>query len=74
MLEIKKCPSCDNGEIKKIRRNWTGIYKGKAYTVPNLRYYECAECGERIYDRDAMQEIEAHSPAFAGGHPERKSA
>ena len=74
MLKIKTCPSCGRGEIKKVRRNWTAIYKGKAYTVPDLQYYECAECGERIYDRDAMREIEAYSPAFKRAHPERKSA
>ncbi len=48
MLKIKTCPSCGWNEIKKVRRNWIGTYKGKSYTVPNLQYYECAECGERI--------------------------
>ena len=74
MLKIKTCPSCGWNEIKKVRRKWIGTYKGKSCTVPNLQYYECAECGERIYDRDAMREIEAHSPAFERRHPERKSA
>lgn len=74
MLKIKTCPSCGSGKIKKVRRNWDGIFKGKRYTVPDLPYYECPECGERVYDRDAMGEIEAHSPAFERTHPKRKSA
>ena len=72
MLKITMCPSCGSDKIRKVRRNWTGTFKGKTYRVPDLQYDECPECGERVYDRDAMREIEAHSPAFA--HPKRKSA
>lgn len=74
MLKITTCPSCGSGKVKKIRRNWTGSFKAKRYTVPNLQYYECPDCGEKVYDRDAMREIEAHSPAFERTHPRRKSA
>jgi YgiT-type zinc finger domain-containing protein len=74
MPKITSCPSCGSRNIKKIRRNWTGNFKGKRYTVPNLQYYECPDCGEKIYDRDAMREIEARSPAFERMHPKRKSA
>lgn len=62
-LDIKTCPSC-GGRIRRVRGNWTGNFKGKEYTVPNLEYYECPDCGERVYDREAMRQIEAHSPAF----------
>ena len=74
MLKITTCPSCGSGKIKKVRRNWTGSFKGKRYTVPNLQRYECPDCGERVYDRDAVREIEAYSPAFERMHPKRKSA
>jgi YgiT-type zinc finger domain-containing protein len=74
MLKITTCPSCGSGKIKKVRRNRTGTFKGKRYTVPNLQYYECPNCGEKVYDRDAMREIEARSPAFEQMHPKRKSA
>ncbi|HEY2988567.1 MAG TPA: YgiT-type zinc finger protein [Candidatus Binatia bacterium] len=74
MLKIKTCPACGSGKIKKVRRNWTGRFKGKKYTVPNLQYYECPDCGEKVYDRDAMRDIETHSPAFERVHPRRKSA
>jgi mRNA interferase MazF len=58
----------------KVRRNWCGEYKGCAYAVAGLEYYECANCGEKIYDRQAMRKIEACSPAFASHRPTRKSA
>ena len=74
MLKITTCPSCGSRKVKKVRRNWTGSFKGKRYTVPNLQYYECPGCGEKVYDRDAMREIEAYSPAFERMHPRRKSA
>lgn len=41
--------------------------------VPNLEHYECADCGEKVYDRQSMRKIEAHSPAFAESRVERKS-
>jgi YgiT-type zinc finger domain-containing protein len=74
MLKITRCPSCGSDKIKKVRRNWTGIFKGKTFVVPNLQYYECPDCGEKVYDRDAMREIEANSPAFERVHSKRKSA
>ncbi|MBI2210786.1 MAG: YgiT-type zinc finger protein [Deltaproteobacteria bacterium] len=74
MLKITTCPSCGSRKVKKVRRSWTGSFKGKRYTVPNLQYHECPDCGEKVYDRDAMREIEAYSPAFERMHPRRKSA
>lgn len=64
MIKITICPSCRGNKIEKVQRNWTGKYKGKTYTVPNLEYYECPDCGEKVYDRQAMRKIEANSPAF----------
>jgi len=74
MMKISTCPSCGSSKIKKVRRNWTGSFKSKTYMVPNLEYYECADCGEKVYDRQAMRKIEAHSPAFSKLRVEKKSA
>jgi hypothetical protein len=49
-------------------------YEGKPYTIPNLEFYECPDCGEHIYDRVAMRKIEAHSPAYAKSRAQKKSA
>ena len=65
MIDIQKCPTCGSTKIRKVRRNWRGEFEGRAYTVPDLEFHECPECGEKVYGREAMRKIEARSPAFA---------
>lgn len=64
MLGISKCPTCGSKSIKKTRRKWTSQFKGQAYSVPKLEFHECPACGEKVYGREAMRKIEAHSPAL----------
>lgn len=64
MLNITTCPTCGSNRIRKIRRDWQGEYEGRQYKVKNLEFCECPACGEKVYDREAMRNIEAHSPAF----------
>jgi YgiT-type zinc finger domain-containing protein len=71
MLKITRCPTCGSRKIKTVRRTLTRRFEGEAYTVPNLAFHECPDCGERLYDRDAMRKIEAHSPAYAKSHAAR---
>lgn len=73
-IKIKSCPTCGSDKIKLVHRKWQGEYKGQIYDVPNLKLYECSDCEERIYDREAMQRIETCSPAFLLRKPSRKSA
>jgi YgiT-type zinc finger domain-containing protein len=63
MLPLTKCPTCGSRRIKKVRRNLRGEARGQAYVVPNLHFYECPSCGERVYDPEAIDKIEAHRPA-----------
>jgi YgiT-type zinc finger domain-containing protein len=65
MIKITICPTCGSNKIKKVRRNWTDEFQGQTYTVPNLEFYECPDCGEEVYDPHAMRKIEAYSPAYA---------
>ena len=62
-LEIRTCPSC-GGRIKRVRKKWQGTADGRKYSVPSLEFYECPNCGEKVYDAAAMQRIEAASPAL----------
>jgi YgiT-type zinc finger domain-containing protein len=64
MLIITKCPTCSSHKIKKVQRKWTGKSPGQTYSGPKLEFYECPACGEKVYDREAMRKIEAHSPAL----------
>jgi len=61
---IKICPTCGSVNLKKARRELTGKAAGRFYTVEHLEFYECPDCGEKIYDREAMRQIEAASPAL----------
>jgi YgiT-type zinc finger domain-containing protein len=63
-MKITKCPSCGGGKVKKVRRDFRGTFHGETYIVPSLDFYECPDCGENVFDREAMRKIEAHSPAF----------
>ncbi|MGA2059233.1 MAG: YgiT-type zinc finger protein [Thermoguttaceae bacterium] len=65
MKPIRTCPSCGSKHIKRVQGTWHGVYQGQKYTVKNLAYHECPDCGEKVYDREAMQAIESQSPAFA---------
>ena len=65
MIKITHCPTCGSRKIRKVRRNLTRDFRGQTYVVPDLEFHECPNCGEKLYDREAMRKIEAHSPAFA---------
>ena len=66
------CPTCGGERISRVRKTVTRQYNGRAYQVPDLEFEECPDCGERVYDREAMRKIEAYSPAYAHRRP-RKS-
>ena len=74
LIKIGRCPTCGSRRIKWVRRNWRDTFNGKSYVVPNLEFYECPDCDEHIYDHNAMQKIEAHSPAYAKSRAQKKSA
>ena len=67
-MDIRTCPTCGSKKIKKIRGNLTREFEGEKYSVPNVEYYECPDCGERIYGREAVRKIQAKSPAFQRHH------
>ncbi|MGC1377283.1 MAG: YgiT-type zinc finger protein [Anaerolineales bacterium] len=63
-LLIKTCPTCGSDQIRPVVRDVTRSYKGQTYTVPAMEFYECPNCGEKVYDRVSIQKIEAYSPAY----------
>ncbi len=65
MMNINVCPTCGSNQIHKVHRNWIGSFRGEQYTVPDLEFYECPNCGERIFDPGAMRRIQEYSPAYA---------
>jgi YgiT-type zinc finger domain-containing protein len=71
-LEITRCPTCVSDQIEQVCRDWTGVYRGQAYVVPALTFYECPVCGERVFGREALAKIQAYSPAFAKRLPKAR--
>jgi YgiT-type zinc finger domain-containing protein len=63
-LTIKTCPNCNSDRIAKVCRDWTGKYRNQQYTVPELEFYECPVCGERVFDVEAVRKIREYSPAY----------
>jgi YgiT-type zinc finger domain-containing protein len=47
-----------------VRKTVKRTAAGRTYVVPDLAFWECPACGERVYDRNALRQIEAHSPAY----------
>ncbi len=67
-MKLRACPNCDSKRLKKIRGNLTREFDGQKYSVSNVEYYECPDCGERIYGPEAVRKIQAKSPAFRRHH------
>ncbi len=63
-LQITICPTCGSDKIRRVVRDITRSYKGQTYIVPKVEFYDCPNCGEKVYDREAMLKIEANSPAY----------
>jgi YgiT-type zinc finger domain-containing protein len=60
-LKLTVCPNCGKKNLKKKRKAVTGTRQGKQYSAPDVEFYECADCGEKIYDPAAIRHIEQHS-------------
>lgn len=66
MRRITRCPSCGSNRVKRVVRNWTSVYKGQSYTVPRVPFDECPDCGEKVFDPDAVRKIQSHRPVVSG--------
>lgn len=62
-LQIKTCPTCGSDKIRRVARDIVRKYKEQTYTIPKVEFYDCPNCGEKVYDREAMLKIKAYSPA-----------
>lgn len=63
-LHITTCPTCGSDRIQVVVRDLERKYQGRVYMVPDVTFYECPVCGEKVFDREAMLKIEAYSPAY----------
>jgi YgiT-type zinc finger domain-containing protein len=63
-MEITCCPSCGSRKIMKVRGPVSHEFEGEIYTVAGVTYYQCPDCGERVYDGEAVDKMQAASPAY----------
>ena len=64
MNEISVCPKCGSRKIRRVKEDYRRIFRGQEYVVSDLEFHQCPQCGERLFDREAMRRIEACSPAY----------
>jgi YgiT-type zinc finger domain-containing protein len=57
-ISITKCPTCGSENITGVKRDVCGQIRGRAYRAVEVEFYECPDCGEKVYDRQAMACIE----------------
>jgi YgiT-type zinc finger domain-containing protein len=60
-LNLTTCPTCGSKNIQAVRKAVSGSRQGKSYSAPDVEFYECPDCGERVYDSQAIRKIEKHS-------------
>ena len=63
-MDITHCPSCGSRKIRKVRGAVSHEFEGETYTVAGVTYYQCPNCGERVYDGEAVDKMQAASPAY----------
>ena len=73
IINITVCPSCGSDNIHRQEGAVTGMYHGQLYVIPSISFYECPDCGEKIYDREAMRAIERSSPSKHSGSAKKVS-
>lgn len=66
-LKITKCPMCASKRIRRVRRDVKGTFRGRPYVVRGVEFEECPDCGESLYDLDAMAKLESARSALNVG-------
>jgi YgiT-type zinc finger domain-containing protein len=54
-----RCPSCGGLSVRRVRRNVRTKVGDEEITVRQVVIEECYDCGERLYDLDALRALRA---------------
>lgn len=71
-LTITICPICDSKKMKKIMGDLSCEKIKHLFTVPNIVYYFCENCGEKL--TDAENEIKIDQYFFKQLHKAKRAA
>ncbi|MBI4924406.1 MAG: YgiT-type zinc finger protein [Bdellovibrio sp.] len=72
-LLITICPICDSKKIKKIIGNLNCKRDKHYFTVPNITYYFCQSCGEKLTDVENEIKID-NQRCCDSTHKQKKAA
>jgi YgiT-type zinc finger domain-containing protein len=56
---LRHCPTCESSRIRTIRSDYRIRVRGEDVLVPKLERDECPNCGEILFDPEAMRRIES---------------
>jgi YgiT-type zinc finger domain-containing protein len=62
--KITKCPTCGSKRIRRVRRDVSIDVGNLHYVTPDVEFEKCPNCGEEIFDLDAMEKIQAYRPSL----------
>jgi YgiT-type zinc finger domain-containing protein len=63
-VKIKCCPTCGSARIKRVCRDVTIQVGSSHFVTPQVKFDDCPNCGEQIFDLTAMEKISSHRPSF----------
>lgn len=56
------CPTCGSKRIRIVQNDFATTLRGRPVLIPNLARQECPACGEILFDRNALRQIESATP------------
>ena len=57
-MEFTICPLCGSPAIQKKKGHYKFNIKGKSLATPVVQYWECSNCGEAFFDKQANKLID----------------
>ena len=57
-MELVVCPLCGSPSIKKKKGVYKFYLQGEPLSTPAIQYWECPNCGEAFFDRQANKKID----------------
>ncbi len=57
-MKLKKCPRCDSKRIREETGEVRRTICGKKMVIPNVTYWHCLSCKEKIFPALALRKME----------------
>jgi YgiT-type zinc finger domain-containing protein len=62
MPAVRTCPTCGVGKLRRVTRDVECNFRGHVYIAPDIEFSECPNCGEKLYDQQALRKMESFRP------------